>query len=256
MFKHAVLILGVLLLASCAPKVAMQTVPVSTDPVGAELMVNGKPAGTTPCQVSLERNQDHILTVTKEGYRPQDVNYVITSHYHFDHCGGHRHLSEACTVCHALEYAQCGCPQPFEVLGYSDMSFHPDLLRAKLEREGKEVPPDPEGDIWTPRVDLVTGDQEIAKGIHLIETPGHTAGHYSLLVELAGRRPMLFTGDAVYTRNAFDNETISSFHLDPVKAVQSVRKLKNTALKWDAEVFVSHDLEQFGHYRIAPNHYS
>lgn len=202
------------------------------------------------------REQTIQGALTQAGYRPQDVNYVINSHYHFDHCGGNRHLTEACTVCHALEYAQCGCPQPFEVLGYSDMSFHPDLLRAKLEREGKEVPPDPEGDIWTPRVDLVTGDQEIAKGIHLIETPGHTAGHYSLLVELAGRRPMLFTGDAVYTRNAFDNETISSFHLDPVKAVQSVRKLKNTALKWDAEVFVSHDLEQFGHYRIAPNHYS
>ena len=79
MFKHAVLILGVLLLASCAPKVAMQTVPVSTDPIGAEVMVNGKPAGTTPCQVSLERNQDHILTVTKEGYRQQDV--VIKRQY-------------------------------------------------------------------------------------------------------------------------------------------------------------------------------
>ena len=44
------------------------------------------------------------------GYRPEDVDYVVNSHYHFDHCGGNRHLREACTVCHALEFAQCASP--------------------------------------------------------------------------------------------------------------------------------------------------
>ena len=105
------------------------------------------------------------------------------------------------------------------MLGYSDMSFHADLYRERLAQEGRAVPDDPESDIWTPRVELVSGDQEIAKGVHLIETPGHTAGHYSLLVELAGRRPMLFTADAAYTRQGLEQEIIPSFHLDPVKAV-------------------------------------
>ena len=117
---------------------------------------------------------------------PQDVDYVVNSHYHFDHCGGNRHLREACTVCHALEFAQCASPAPFEMLGYSDMRFHADLYRERLRSEGRDVPDNPESDIWTPRFELVSGDQEIAKGVHLIETPGHTAGHYSLLVELSG----------------------------------------------------------------------
>ncbi len=194
--------------------------------------------------------------IEKAGYRTQDINYVINSHYHFDHCGGNKHLKEACTVCHAAEFGQCKCPQPFEILGYSDMSFHPDMLREKAKREGKDLPPDPEMDVWTPKVELLTGQQEIAKGLHLIETPGHTAGHYSLLVELSGRKPMLFTADAAYTRKGFDEEIISSFHLDPVAAVQSIRKLKDIALKHEAEIFVSHDLEQFGTYKTAPAHYS
>ncbi len=189
------------------------------------------------------------------GFRPEDVNYAINSHYHFDHCGGNKHLREACTLCHALEFAQCGAPEPFEMLGYSDLSFHPDLQRARLRREGKEVPADPESDIWTPRVELLGGDQEIAKGLHLIETPGHTAGHYSLLVELADRRPMLFTADAAYTRKGFDQEIIPSFHLDPVNATASIRRLKDIALERDAEVFVSHDSEQFARYAIAPAFY-
>lgn len=189
------------------------------------------------------------------GYRARDVDYVVNSHYHFDHCGGNRHLREACTVCHALEFAQCKAPAPFERLGYSDMRFHADLYRAQLAREGREAPADPESDIWTPRVELVSGDQEIAKGLRLIETPGHTAGHYSLLVELAGRRPMLFTADAAYTRKGFEAEIIPSFHLDPVKAVASVKRLKDAALRHDAEIFVSHDGDEFAHYAVAPAFY-
>ena len=62
-----------LLLAACAPQIAMQTVPVSTDPGGASVLVDGKPTCTAPCQVSLARNQDHILTFKQDGYRQQDV---------------------------------------------------------------------------------------------------------------------------------------------------------------------------------------
>ncbi|MHC1700159.1 MAG: PEGA domain-containing protein [Humidesulfovibrio sp.] len=62
-----------LLLCACAPQIAMQTVPVSTDPGGVSVLVDGKPTCTAPCQVSLARNQDHILTLTKDGYRQQDV---------------------------------------------------------------------------------------------------------------------------------------------------------------------------------------
>ncbi|MDQ7836527.1 MAG: PEGA domain-containing protein [Humidesulfovibrio sp.] len=62
-----------LLLAACAPQIAMQTVPVSTDPGEASVLVDGNPTCTSPCQVSLARNQDHILTLKKDGYRQQDV---------------------------------------------------------------------------------------------------------------------------------------------------------------------------------------
>ena len=65
--------LCLLLLSACAPQIAMQTVPVSTDPGGVSVVVDGKPTCTAPCQVSLARNQDHILTLSKDGYRQQDV---------------------------------------------------------------------------------------------------------------------------------------------------------------------------------------
>ena len=193
--------------------------------------------------------------LAKIGKKPSDINYVINSHYHFDHCGGNKHLTEACTVCHAKELEACDCFQPFEALGYSDLSFDSDLEAKRDARAGK-TPAEPTLDIYTPKYETVTGDQEIAKGLWLFETPGHTAGHYSLMVELANRRPMLFTADACYSQKNMDLMCISSFHLDPVASLQSMVKLKEIAEKHDAEMFYSHDPESFGNYLQAPGFYS
>ena len=188
--------------------------------------------------------------LAKVGLRPSDINYVINSHYHFDHCGGNKYLTNACTVCHAKELAACVCHQPFEHLGYSDLSAMPDLARKKKQ------PSDPAMDIYTPKFDTVSGDQEIAKGLWLFETPGHTAGHYSMMVELANRRPMLFTADACYSQKNMDMMCISSFHLDPSESVRSMKRLKDLAAKHDAELFYSHDPESWPSYKQAPEYYS
>jgi len=73
MLKRLTPLTCVVLLCACAPTVLTQPVPVSTDPAGVSVAVDGKPACVAPCQVDLTRNQDHILTLTKEGYRQQDV---------------------------------------------------------------------------------------------------------------------------------------------------------------------------------------
>ncbi len=187
------------------------------------------------------------------GLGPEDINYVINSHYHFDHCGGNRHLSTACTVCHALELEACTGHQPFEHLGYSDLSFAPNLAGEDGSSVGGSG--DPELDIYTPTFETVTGDQEIAKGLWLFETPGHTAGHYSMLVELSNRRPILFTADACYSQKNMDMMCISSFHLDPTASLQSMHRLKELAEKYDAQLFYSHDPESFGSYVKAPDGY-
>jgi 4-pyridoxolactonase len=196
--------------------------------------------------------QSLVGQLNKLGLKPQDINYVVNSHYHFDHCGGNKHFTTACTVCHAKELEACSCPQPFEHLGYSDLSFYPELAK----KGGKAPPSDPVLDMYTPTFETLQGDQEIAKGLWLFETPGHTAGHYSLMVELAHRRPILFTADACYSKKNLDMMCISSFHLDPVANLKSMQRLKDLAAKHDAELFFSHDLESFATYQKGANFYS
>ncbi|WP_419785376.1 PEGA domain-containing protein [Pseudodesulfovibrio sp.] len=61
----------ILLLGACSA--ATQNIPVSSNPDGATVLADGQPAGTTPCNVSLEKTQPHILTIHKDGYRQVDV---------------------------------------------------------------------------------------------------------------------------------------------------------------------------------------
>ena len=85
---------------------------------------------------------------------------------------------------HAKEVAQARNHEPFEFFGYSDHSW---------DCEGLNLDP-------------VTGDFELAKGIFLYETPGHTVGHYSLLLKPEGgsAKPLLFAFDVAYTAAALE----------------------------------------------------
>lgn len=139
---------------------------------------------------------------------------MINSHYHFDHVGGNKYCAGATTLAHERELAASHDHQPFERLGYSDLSF----------------------DEIGPRYEMLTGDTEIARGLHVFEMPGHTAGHVSLMVEPGGRRPMLFAGDAIYTRQSLEKTIIAEFHYDPVASVASMRRLAALAAEHDAEL--------------------
>ena len=74
---HFLALASVFLLTACTA--ATQNIPVSSNPDGAAVYADGKPVGTTPCNVTLEKTQPHILTVKKDGYRQVDVQ--ITRKY-------------------------------------------------------------------------------------------------------------------------------------------------------------------------------
>ena len=167
------------------------------------------------------------------GHTPEDVPVLVNSHLHFDHVGGNRFLTRAKTVLHRKELEQARNPEPFERFGYSDQQF--DHERATFE--------------------TIEGDVEIAQGLKLFETPGHTVGHYSLLVQFEHRRPILFSFDAAYSRENLEREIQSSFHIDPVAGVRSIRRVKQLAKEHDAEIFVSHEMEAYQTYKTAPDFY-
>jgi 4-pyridoxolactonase len=167
------------------------------------------------------------------GFAISDVTTLVNSHLHFDHVGGNKHFRGVKNVVHEQELEQARNHEPFEFFGYSDKTW--DYEGAKLEP--------------------ISGDVELAKGLWLFETPGHTVGHYSVLVKPDSGVPMLFAMDVVYTQSAYEKGVQPGFHIDPVAGVRSIQRIKDLAAEHGADVFFSHDMDAWQTYKKAPDAY-
>ena len=168
------------------------------------------------------------------GFEVSDVTTLVNSHLHIDHVGGNKLFAGTRTVIHAREVAQARNEEPFEFFGYSDKSWDYDGLN----------------------LETVSGDLELAKGIFLYETPGHTVGHYSLLLNPGGSaKPLLFAVDVAYTATALEKGVQPGFHNNPHDGVLSIRRVKELAAEHGAELFYSHDMDAWQTYRHAPDCY-
>ena len=180
-----------------------------------------------------EQTQEQTIPAQLEtcGFEVGDVTAMVNSHLHIDHVGGNQLFkgTDVRHVLHAKELAQARNHEPFEFFGYSDKSW------------------DYEGANFVP----VTGDVELAPGLWLFETPGHTVGHYSLLV---GEK-LLFAFDVTYTPAALEKEIQAGFHNDPVAGVRSIRRVRAVAAEHSADIFFSHDMDAWQTYKHAPDFY-
>jgi N-acyl homoserine lactone hydrolase len=86
------------------------------------------------------------------GLRPADIDLVVNSHLHFDHCGGNRHFAHCPLLLQAAELEAAHAP----VFPYQDFTGwnEPGL-----------------------RYQSIQGDHTLAPGVELLTTPGHTPGH-------------------------------------------------------------------------------
>ncbi len=114
--------------------------------------------------------------LTRHGVKPADVNAIVNSHLHFDHCGNNRLFPGVPIYVQAKEYEAAGQQ------GYTDQAW----LHF------------PEANYFQ-----VDGDLQLANGLGLVSTPGHTSGHQSLLLDTyVGRE--LIAGQAIYSRSEYN----------------------------------------------------
>jgi hypothetical protein len=65
-------------LQSCATIVrgTSQKVPVTSNPAGARIIVDGKDTGVAPLRLKLARKRDHLIRVELEGYVPLEIRVL------------------------------------------------------------------------------------------------------------------------------------------------------------------------------------
>jgi glyoxylase-like metal-dependent hydrolase (beta-lactamase superfamily II) len=163
------------------------------------------------------------------GLRPSDVDLVVNSHLHFDHCGGNLHFTHCPLLLQVDQLAAARAPgSPYESI------------------QGWNAP--------GLRYETVASDHTLAPGVELLATPGHTSGHQSLLLRLPSSGKMLFTFDAVYTRPLWEADELGAV-ADAEAARASMDRLRAVAAQTGAQVIFGHDPGQWAALRHPPAYY-
>jgi hypothetical protein len=74
-FAAVLLAAALFLLQSCATIVqgTSQKIPVTSAPIGARVLVDGKDMGTTPLMLKLKRKKPGVIRIEQEGYNPHEI---------------------------------------------------------------------------------------------------------------------------------------------------------------------------------------
>jgi len=139
------------------------------------------------------------------GLKPEDIDIVIHTHLHNDHCENDYKCANAKVYVQKREYEFFQNPHPI------DHRYFPDLL--------DEVD-----------VVQVDGDAEIVDGVQVLLTPGHTVGGQSIVVNTR-RGKAVITGFCCNEQNFPAKGPIvpSGVHINVIDAYESARKVKELA---------------------------
>lgn len=183
---------------------------------------------------SVDRDPGLITALQEMGISSNDIDIVINTHLHFDHCGGNTLEDKNGKMVPAFpnakyiiqkgewEYANDPCER--DRPSYARSTFLP------IEEFGL--------------LELVDGSVEIAEGVEVIRTPGHTAYHQCVKVQ-AGGKVLFFLGDLVPTSAHVGLSYIMSYDLMPLETLESKKKILNQAVDEDWIVAFNHDPVHF-----------
>jgi len=170
------------------------------------------------------------------GVAPEDIDIVINTHLHFDHCGWNtvrRGDREVATFPNAKYYVQ---RQEWE------------HGRLQLERDAiSYMSPNYDPLLETGQMVLLNGDQELLPGISAKVFPGHTANMQAVIIESGGKKAC-YISDLIPTSNHLEPTWVMAFDLFPLETIESRKKYYAQAIpeKW-LTVFTHDDQTPWGH---------
>jgi glyoxylase-like metal-dependent hydrolase (beta-lactamase superfamily II) len=156
------------------------------------------------------------------GVAPEDIDIVINTHLHFDHCGWNtirKNGVAAPTFPKAKYYVQEGEWQHG---------------RRQLERDAISYMTDNYDPlIKTGQMELLQGDREIVPGISVKVFPGHTA-HMQAVIVKSGGKTACYISDLIPTSAHLDLVWVMAFDLFPLQTIESRKAYYAQAIpeKW------------------------
>src|SRR5882672_1126075 len=156
------------------------------------------------------------------GIAPEDIDIVINTHLHFDHCGWNTVRKDG-KIVPTFPRAKYYAPE-----GEWEYARHPS------ERDAiSYIPDNYDPLVQSGQMTLLKGEEEIVPGISVKTFPGHTVHMQGVVVENGGRTAC-YISDLIPTTAHIDLTWGMSFDLYPLQTIESKKQYyaKAMAEKW------------------------
>ena len=139
-----------------------------------------------------------------------EIDFIINTHLHIDHCENNSYFKNAEIFVQKKEFEAACNPKPYQILAY------PDKMDKNLNYR------------------FIDGNLDLFDdgAIKIIQTPGHTEGHQSVLLKTNGEQ-IFIAGDACYTSENLKYNCLPGILWNPDKIMvcyEMIRNLKNTKI--------------------------
>lgn len=160
---------------------------------------------------------------------PEEVDVVINTHLHFDHCGYNTYYENGrpvATFPRARYYVQRGewehahHPNERDYVSYMTDNYDPLVNSGQME--------------------LISGDREIVPGVSVRVYPGHTRDMQAVLVT-SGGQTACYISDLIPTTNHLDVAWGMAYDLFPVETMEQKKRFYAEAIEQNWLVFFTHD---------------
>jgi len=170
---------------------------------------------------TVKRKPDETLKAQLQVHtlKPEDIDVVVNTHLHFDHCGNNKCFTDAKFYVQANELRYAYAPDRFQKSAY---------LRDFFDVGVDYVP--------------IRGIRRITEGVRVLPTRGHSIGHQSVVIRKDAKN-YVYCGDAAPIRENLERRNIPGVLYRSDQALQSIDKLRKIE---NAAYIFSHDRENWG----------
>lgn len=132
--------------------------------------------------------------LAKWGLKPEEIDVVIHTHLHNDHCENDFKCVNARFYIHEKELTSIHAPHPL------DFRYNEEFI-LDVEENGQ--------------IEKIVEDREILPGIRVVHTPAHTEGGLSILIDTPAGRAVI-TGFCVIMENFYPPKQIKAMEMEVI----------------------------------------